>query len=78
MGDIRIHLSEPEARFFDEQAANEGHDSASDYATALIRAELKAKAQERLEALLLEGLEGEATEWTEDDWEALRRKAAGH
>jgi hypothetical protein len=38
---------------------------------------VKAKAQEKLEALLLEGLEGEATEWGEADWEALSRRAAG-
>ena len=51
----------------DDQAAAEGHANGSDYATALIRAELKAKAQERLDALLLEGLEGEATQWTDEN-----------
>ena len=77
MDDLHIHLSAPEAQFLDEQAASEGHASAADYATALIRAELKAKAQERLEAELLLGLQGEATEMTDADWDTLRRRAAG-
>ena len=76
MDDLHIHLSAPEAHFLDEQAASEGHACAAVYATALIRAELKAKAQERLEAELLLGLEGEASEMSDADWEALRRRAA--
>ena len=77
MDDLHIHLSAPEAHFLDEQAASEGHASAADYATALIRAELKAKAQERLEAELLLGLQGEATAMSDADWDSLRRRAAG-
>ena len=77
MDAIRINLSEPEQAFLDEQAAAEGHASAEDYATALVRAELKAKAEERLESLLLEGLEGEATEMTDADWDDLRNRAKG-
>jgi antitoxin ParD1/3/4 len=75
MEDLRISLSAPEHAFLDEQATSQGHASAEDYATAVIRAELKAKAQERLEALLVEGLEGEATEWTDADSERLLRLA---
>jgi antitoxin ParD1/3/4 len=55
-----------------------GHASPEDYAAELVRPGLKARAQAKLEALLLEGLEGEATEWTEADWDALRRRAAGN
>lgn len=77
MDDFRISLSANEAAFLHDQAADQGHANAEDYAAAMIRAEIKAKAQEKLEALLLEGLEGEATEWTEADWEALRRRAGG-
>ncbi len=78
MDDLRISLSKQEAALLDEQAASEGHDSAGDYAAALIRAELKIKAQEKLEALLVEGLQGEAVEWTEAEWNALRRRATGN
>jgi antitoxin ParD1/3/4 len=78
MDDLRINLSDREQAFLGEEAAAAGHASAEDYAAELIRAELKAKAQAKLEALLLEGLEGEATEWSDADWEGLRRRAAGN
>ena len=38
-----------------------------------LRAQVNAQA--KLDALLLEGLEGEETEWTETDWESLRKRA---
>lgn len=36
----------------------------------------KRKAQERLEVLLLEGLEGEEVALDDDGWAAIRREAA--
>jgi antitoxin ParD1/3/4 len=77
MDDLRINLSVPEHAFLGEEATETGHASPEDYAAELVRAGLKARAQAKLEALLLEGLEGEATEWTEADWDALRRRATG-
>ena len=79
MDDLRISLSDAEHSFLDEQAASLGHATSEDYATAVIRAELKAKAQERLEAQLLEALDEDAPdeEWTDSDWETLRARAAG-
>jgi putative addiction module CopG family antidote len=79
MEDIRISLSDRQQAFLDEQVASGDYASASEYVGALIDAEAKAKAQEKLEALLLEALdeEGEDEEWTDADWEALRRRAAG-
>jgi hypothetical protein len=39
------------------------------------RRELKLQAEERLEALLIEGLEsGPATEMTDADWDEMRRR----
>ena len=40
-----------------------------------LRAQINAQA--KLDALLLEGLEGEETEWTEADGESLRKRASG-
>ena len=54
------------------------YSSASEYVRELIRADEKAKAQGKLEALLLEGLEGEAEEWAEADWDALRKRIAAN
>lgn len=77
MDDLRISLSDPLQSFIDEQVASGDYRNAADYVAALIEAEAKARAQERLEALLLEGLDSEETEWTEADWDDLRRRAAG-
>ncbi len=44
----------------------------------LIRADEKRKAEERLEALLLEGLRGEETALTRQDWQTIRQEALAH
>lgn len=77
MDDLRISLTDPLQTFVDEQVASGDYGNAADYVAALIEAEAKARAQEKLEALLLEGLDSEETEWTEADWDDLRRRAAG-
>ncbi|SFU52766.1 ribbon-helix-helix domain-containing protein [Nitrosospira multiformis] len=41
----------------------------------LLTPEQRQKAEDKLEALLLEGMEGEATEMTEQDWIDLRKRA---
>ena len=41
----------------------------------LIRGDEKRKAEQRLETLLLEGLRGEETEMTRDDWSEMRKTA---
>lgn len=41
----------------------------------LLTDEQRKKAEDRLEALLLEGLEGEATEMTKQDWIDVRERA---
>ena len=41
----------------------------------LIREDEKRKAEERLEALLLEGLKGKESKMTRDDWVAIRKEA---
>lgn len=74
MDDIRISLSDSSKAFVDEQVTEGEFASASDYVAALIHAEAKAKAQDKLEALLLEGLEGEDIEWTDANWDELRQR----
>jgi antitoxin ParD1/3/4 len=50
----------------------------SEYVRELIRADEKRKAEERLEALLLEGLRGEETALTRQDWQTIRQEALAH
>jgi antitoxin ParD1/3/4 len=75
MTNLTISLSEELRTFIEEQAASAGYGTASDYLQALVREEQKRKAQERLEELLLEGLEsGPATPMTAEDWDEMRRQ----
>ena len=68
-------LSDNSKAFVDEQVTEGDFANASGYVAALIHAEAKAKAQDKLEALPLEGLESaEATPWTDADWEALKNR----
>jgi len=41
---------------------------------SIIREDEKRKAEERLEALLLEGLQGEESELTRDDWTVFAKR----
>ena len=47
----------------------------SEYVRELIRDDEKRKAEDRLEALLLEGLESDESPLTSEDWAAIRREA---
>lgn len=77
MDDLRISLSELQQAFVDEQVATGDYGDSADYVTALIQAEARTQAKAKLEALLLEGLDEEAEDWTEADWDELRQQAAG-
>ena len=75
METINISLPESMKHFVDEQVAAGAYSSVSAYICALVREDQKRKAQERLEALLLEALDsGEPTEMTPDDWEQIRQE----
>jgi antitoxin ParD1/3/4 len=74
-GTLSIPLSEEQRAFVEGRAAEDGCESAEAYVTALIEADYKRRARERLEQLLLEGIEsGPATPMTPQDWDDLRRR----
>ena len=72
---MNISLPEPLKQFVDRQIASGRYSTASEYIRELIRDDEKRKAEEQLETLLLEGLQGEKTELTRDDWAAIRKEA---
>jgi antitoxin ParD1/3/4 len=76
MDSMNISLPSALKAFVDGQVASGHYATASEYVRELIRNQAKADAQAKLEELLLEGLEGEMTPWTEEDSDALRRLAA--
>lgn len=75
MESMNISLPEPLKQFVDGQISSGRYSSASEYVRELIRADEKRKAADELEALLLAGLQGEATEMTSEDWRAIRQEA---
>jgi antitoxin ParD1/3/4 len=75
MESMNISLPVPLKAFVDRQIASGRYSSASEYIRELIRDDEKRKGEERLEALLLEGLKGEETELTREDWTAIRKEA---
>lgn len=73
---MNISLPEPLREFIDEQVSSGRYSSASEYVRELVREAEKRRAQESLEALLVEGLgSGAPTAMTPGDWEEIRRQA---
>lgn len=75
MQSMNISLPDPLRQFVDSQISTGRYSSASEYVRELIRADEKRKAEEKLEAKLLEGLSNAETELTPADWRAIRREA---
>jgi antitoxin ParD1/3/4 len=75
MQSMNISLPEPLKQFVDGQVAQGRYSTASEYVRELIRADEKRKAEEKLEAQLLEGLNGAVTELTAADWATIRQEA---
>lgn len=75
MQSMNISLPDPLKQYVDGQIATGRYSSVSEYVRELIREDEKRKAQERLEALLLEGLDGEETPLTKAELQAIRRQA---
>jgi antitoxin ParD1/3/4 len=76
MQTMNISLSDQLKAFVDEQIGSGRYSTVSEYVRELIREDEKRKAQERLDALLLEGVQSsEATQFTREDWVEIRREA---
>jgi len=75
MQSMNISLPEPLKEFVDGQIASGRYSSASEYVRELIREDEKRKAEERLEARLLEGLAGDESKLTRKDFAEIREEA---
>ncbi len=59
--------------YIEETVAKEGYDNLSAYFQELVRQDRERRAHDRLENLLLEGLDsGTATPMTQQDWQDIR------
>jgi antitoxin ParD1/3/4 len=76
MQTMNISLPDQLKDFVDEQVGSGRYSSVSEYVRELIRDDERRKAQEKLEALLMEGIQsGKPTGMTRRDWEDVRRQA---
>jgi antitoxin ParD1/3/4 len=75
MGNTSLNVSLPEGlkAFVKEQVAEGRYSTPSDYVRELIRSDQKRQAKERLDQLLLEGLDSPAEEVSPEYLEELRR-----
>lgn len=76
MQTMNISLPDQLKDFVEDQVGSGRYSSVSEYVRDLIRDDEKRKAQDKLEALLIEGIQsGEPTEMTRQDWDDIRREA---
>jgi antitoxin ParD1/3/4 len=75
MSTMNISLPEPMRDWVEEQVKLGSFGNVSEYIRSLIRQDQKERAQEALEARLLEGLNsGPPTAWTKKDVEDIKAK----
>ena len=74
MKSMNISLPDTMRTYIEEQVDQGAYSSVSEYFRELVRQDQKQKANERLQTILLEGLNsGNATEMTAQDWEDIRQ-----
>jgi antitoxin ParD1/3/4 len=75
METMNIALPEEMKRFVQDRVAEGGYSSVSEYVRDLIRADQRRKVAERIDALLIQGMDsGEPILVTPECWEAKKRK----
>ena len=75
MTTMNISLPEEMKVFVEQQVQQGGYSTASEYLRELIREARKRVAEDRLEELILEGINGGPMQpMTQEDWAELRRK----
>ena len=73
MKTVTISLPETLKEYIDAEVTNGDFGTVSEYFRTLLRDDRKRKAQEKLETMLLEGLESAASEMTSEDWQDVKR-----
>ena len=75
MTTLNISFPDSMQSFIQEKIAKGGYGSADEYIRQLVSEDQKRAAWDRLESLVLEGVDaGESQEMTSADWEDLKRK----
>jgi antitoxin ParD1/3/4 len=71
---LTVPLPKDLQEFVESQTAAGGYVSPADYVTALLHAVQKRQAIDKVNAMLLEGMQSEMSEMTADDWKAIRKE----
>ena len=71
---MTISIPDSIKELVDREVASGAFATAEDYIRALVEADQKQKALDRLEAQLIEGLDSPASEMTQQDWDDIRRE----
>jgi antitoxin ParD1/3/4 len=75
MATMNVSLPDEMKAFVEDQATKNGFGTVSEYMRSIIRELQKQTARQRLDALIIEGLDsGPATPLTKKDWEHIRRE----
>jgi antitoxin ParD1/3/4 len=76
---IHLPLSDALSNFVNEQTVTQGYADPAEYIAALLSAEQKKKVQEKIDKLLLEGVNsGPAKPMTDAHWQALQQRVKAH
>jgi antitoxin ParD1/3/4 len=74
LSSLNISLPQSLKDFVESQVQQHGYSTPSEYVRELLRQDQKRRAEDRLEAMLLDGLQsGDPIEITPDYWEAKRK-----
>lgn len=74
MTSMNISLPEPMRAFVEDQVSLGSYGTASEYLRDLIRQDQTHKAEARLEALLLEGLQSPTAPLNDEEWARMRQE----
>jgi antitoxin ParD1/3/4 len=72
MAIVNISLPDQMKQYIEERVSEGGYNTTSEYVRDLIREDQKRRDGERLEALLLQGMESPASAWTKDDVDHIK------
>lgn len=67
MAIVNISLPDQMKQYIEQRIGEGGYHTTSEYFRDLVREDQKRRAEERLESLLLQGLESPAGAWTKED-----------
>jgi antitoxin ParD1/3/4 len=72
MAIVNISLPDQMKQYIEARIGEGGYNTTSEYFRDLVREDQKRRAEERLETLLLQGLESPASVWTKDDVDHIK------